>query len=278
MVNRAVKNLAKTVLPRGVVSRLSSNGRHRQETLPRFAAPVNGAVNGAAETLACCIAYTESGGFCVPLSSRHRPAARRILEGSVYEPDTIAFLTANCGNGDIVHAGTYFGDFLPALSRACARDAKIWAFEPNPENFRCASVTRAINALDNVHLTNCGLGASAGSAVMQVRSPDGRALGGGSQLQNQATALSEDLTVEVGIVALDDVIPPDRPVSIIQLDVEGFEQQALAGAMETLSRCKPILVLETLPEEPWLASNILSLGYRLDAEIHGNRVLLPSAA
>ncbi|WP_299392789.1 FkbM family methyltransferase [Pelagibius sp.] len=271
MVNRSVKNLAKAVLPRGVVNRLSNNGRYRQEALPRFTAPVN----GAAETLACCIAYTESGGFCVPLSSRHRPAARRILEGSVYEPDTIAFLTAHCGDGDIVHAGTYFGDFLPALSRACSRDAKIWAFEPNPENFRCASVTRALNVLDNVHLTNCGLGASGGSAVMQVRSPDGRALGGGSQLQNQGTALSADLTVEVGIVALDDVIPPDRGVSIIQLDVEGFEQEALSGAMKTLSRCKPILVLETLPEEAWLASNILSLGYRLDAEIHGNRVLLP---
>ncbi|WP_420349452.1 FkbM family methyltransferase [Pelagibius sp.] len=272
MVNRSVKNLAKAVLPKRVVRRLSQNGADRQEGLPRFSAPMN----GSAETLACCIAYTDSGGFCVPLSSRHRPAARRILEGSVYEPDTIAFLAEHCGQGDIVHAGTYFGDFLPALSRACAGHATIWAFEPNPENFRCASVTCAINALGNVRLANCGLGAGGGSAMMQVRSPDGRALGGGSQLQAGAEVLPGNLTVEVDVVALDDVIPPDRAVSIVQLDVEGFEQQALAGAIGTVSRCRPILVLETLPEESWFAENILGLGYRIDREIHGNKVLLPS--
>ncbi|NIA68519.1 FkbM family methyltransferase [Pelagibius litoralis] len=272
MVQQSVKKLAKAVLPRQVVSRISHHrARQREQSPPRFDAPQN----SAAEILGCCIAYTPSGGFCVPLSSRHRPAARRILEGSVYEPETIAFLAANCGSGDIVHAGTYFGDFLPALSRACDPQAKIWAFEPNPESFRCASITCAINSLRNVHLKNSGLGAGEDKAVMQVKDLDGRALGGGSQLLWQTPNLPESLTAEVHIAALDDVIPSNRPVSVIQLDVEGFEQQALSGALETIARCRPILILETVPEETWLSPNILSLGYRIDREIHGNRVLLP---
>lgn len=274
MVQRSVRNLAKAVLPKRVISHLARQGGGQTQTSPRFSAPLD----SAEETLGCCIAYTESGGFCVPLSSRHRPAARTILQGGVYEPETIAFLTANCGAGDIVHAGAYFGDFLPALSRACAARAQVWAFEPNPENFRCAGVTCAINGLNNVRLMNSGLGPARAQAVMQVRDQTGRALGGSSQLVEEAGGLSDRLTTAVDLVALDDVVPADRQVSVIQLDVEGFEQQALVGAVKTIARCLPILLLETLPAQAWLEANILSLGYRLDRKVHSNQVLLPPAA
>jgi hypothetical protein len=80
--------------------------------------------------LQCCIAYNKFGGYCVPLSSCYRPAAQRILSGKVYEPETIAFLTSHCGKGDVIHGGTFFGDFIPALSRALAPGYKLWAFEP----------------------------------------------------------------------------------------------------------------------------------------------------
>ena len=53
-----------------------------------------------------------------------------------------------------------------------------------------------------------------------------------------------------------------RNVSIIQLDVEGFEQPALKGAMTTIARCRPILILETLADHTWFTERILCLGYR----------------
>src|SRR5438477_11756587 len=91
---------------------------------------------GDEQVLRCQIAYNEFGGFCVPTSSLHRPAARKILAGQVHEPQTIAFVAAHGEHGDIVHAGAYFGDFLPGLSRACAPAYRIWAFEPNHANYR----------------------------------------------------------------------------------------------------------------------------------------------
>jgi hypothetical protein len=75
--------------------------------------------------LQCYIAYNQYGGYCVPQSSHHRPAAQRILSGTLWEPKTIAFMMTYCGTGDIVHAGTYFGDIVPALSQACAPGAKV---------------------------------------------------------------------------------------------------------------------------------------------------------
>jgi hypothetical protein len=46
-------------------------------------------------------------------------------------------MLGNCGKKDIVPAGAYFGDFLPALSN-CGDDVGVWAFEPNVENYTCA--------------------------------------------------------------------------------------------------------------------------------------------
>src|SRR4051812_13219941 len=70
--------------------------------------------------LQCEIAYNMLGGYCMPLSSRRRIAAQEVLRGYVYEAETIDFIVKNVKDGDIIHAGAFFGDFLPALSRACA--------------------------------------------------------------------------------------------------------------------------------------------------------------
>ena len=272
MILRQIKRLVKAHLPKPVLDLVQSkiySAMHRET--PRFTSLRNDSYG----VLECCIAYTESGGFCVPLSSRHRPAAQKIMQGSIYEPQTIQFLLSNCNDGDIVHAGTYFGDFLPALSRACAPQAKVWAFEPNPENFGCAAITCAINGLQNVELRNAGLGAQQDTVAMLTKDRNGRALGGASRLVGKAPENPSGLTESVNIVALDDVVLIERNISIIQLDVEGYEKQSLTGALKTISRCLPVLVLETLPDDSWLSGNILRLGYTVDQNIHNNTVLTP---
>ena len=228
--------------------------------------------------LQCCIAYNKSGGYCVPLSSSHRPAAQKILAGVVYEPRTIDFLTSHCNDGDIVHAGTYFGDFLPALSRSRTNDAKIWAFEPNLENYRCALITTYINDLQNVELMNAGLGERKDSVSMMTKDKDGQSLGGASRILDQETENKSPYLETVEIVSVDEIVPASRNVSIIQLDVEGHEKQALTGALKTIQRCRPIIILETLPESGWFAETILKLGYRVIQEIPHNTILAPKDA
>ena len=90
------------------------------------------------------------------------------------------FMAANCGAGDIIHAGTYFGDFLPALSRALDPDAHLWAFEPSAENFECAQKTVALNGLGNITLMNAGLGARAETLPLRIGEPERPARGGSS--------------------------------------------------------------------------------------------------
>lgn len=209
----------------------------------------------------------------MPLSSGRRPAARRILSGDVWEPRTIEYMAAHCGQGDIVHAGTYFGDFLPALSRACSDGAKVWAFEPNPENHRCAVVTTLLNDLGNVVLTHAGLGDREGTLTLMTSDGRGRSLGGASRVVEQRTERGLNRYAEVRMVRIDDAVPAERQVSILQLDLEGFERPALAGAMETLRRCRPILILEAAPDAAWLSESVLPLGYRVTGRAHENIIL-----
>lgn len=182
--------------------------------------PVATQYTGDAESvLQCCIAYNKYGGYCVPLSSLHRPATQKILLGEVWEHKTLEFMLEHCGTKDIIHAGTYFGDFLPALSKACAIDAKIWAFEPQPENYRCAVITTFLNNLANVVLENAGLGSQVGSMPMLVTDRIGQPLGGASRIIDTQKSLKEQIIVkeqlvEVKILKIDDVVPIDREVSI----------------------------------------------------------------
>lgn len=230
----------------------------------------------ALSALKCSVGYNKYGGYCLPLSSSHRTAPRKILRGLVYEPQTLEFMRDNCGTGDIVHAGTYFGDFLPALSQACSPDARIWAFEPNSENYRCAKITVLINDLKNVTLHNAGLGDKRDALRMRTKDENGRSLGGKSHIVS-----SEDfdpaLDEQVNIETIDNIVDRDRQVSIIQLDVEDHEQAALAGAAQTIHRCLPIIIVEVrrdseLLGSEWFKQSILDLGYKLTGTLHGNSV------
>jgi len=261
-----MRQLAKRMLPSSIVDAVGRLRRSTRRKRPRlgYLGDIPGSV------LQCCIAYNKYGGYCVPLSSQHVPSAHIILSGEIFEPSTIDFITSHCKDGDIVHAGTYFGDFLPALSQSCATRAKVWAFEPNPENYRCALITISINGLQNVKLQNAGVGARRGSLPMVVLDDRGRSLGGMSRLVGTPDERDEKPLATVDIVTVDETVPPERTVSIIQLDVEGFEKQALTGALMTIHRCKPIIVLEQLPEKSWFSKNIISLGYQTVGAVGGN--------
>lgn len=219
------------------------------------------------------VARNEHGVYCVPRSSVHRPVAAAILEGGVWEARTLELMRAVDSAGDIVHAGAYYGDFLPALARSRATGARVWAFEPGAENHRCTEITIVLNELENVVLTRAGLGERSGRALLAVGGRNGVSLGGSSSLiRDPARARWWD-NEEVPMVALDDVVPEDRRVALIQLDVEGHEKEALLGALGTIERCRPLIILESLPRASWLEQHLSPFGYRVREAVQHNSVL-----
>ena len=177
----------------------------------------------------------------------------------------------NCGDGDIIHAGAYFGDFLPGLSAAIGDGAMILAFEPNKENYRCASITVELNALHHrIKLTHAALGPADGTVMLAVLDDSGRSLGGLSHVDDRG---QESVTQ----IALDGFVPDGRRVSILQLDVEGHEEESLHGSERLIRRDKPILILETVPTSDWFNGLLKDCGYIFERKLAGNSVFVDAS-
>jgi FkbM family methyltransferase len=271
-------SLVKTLVPKRAhwaLRRFALKRRAHGRPFPfRVEAPRSGRV------LDCCIAYNRYGAYCVPVSGLHRPAALYVLAGEVWEAQTIDLIVSLCERGDIVHAGTFFGDFLPALAAACsAAGNRVWAFEPNPESYRCAAITLQLNQITNVRLINAGLGERSDRRTL-VTIENGVPLGGASYLLTEGADapkhLNDDAT-SVPIVTVDETVPERRPISVIQLDIEGYEERALTGAIRTIRRHRPLLILETMPGEAWMSANLLPLGYRIGESFLENTVIRPGS-
>jgi FkbM family methyltransferase len=219
------------------------------------------------------VANNQYGVYCIPRAASHRPVAQTVLQSRVWEADTLELIRGADRDGDIVHAGTFFGDFIPALARSRRNGAIVWAFEPGRENYRCAQITTMLNDLHNVVLANAALDCKSGSAFLQTSNADGVALGGESRITVNVDGVGGGQGEEVQLAAIDEAVASDRRVAVIQLDVEGHEQRALAGAMHTIDRCRPLIVVETLPDAAWVAEELEPLGYELDGSIDLNFVI-----
>ena len=222
------------------------------------------------------IAENKYGKYALPEGVEHRPAAQLALQGDVYEPDTIQYMIDNCGDGAIVHAGAFFGDFIPALA---STGNHVLCFEPVTDNFDAAVETIRLNLPEDhdVLLVHGALGAEPEMAQIMWKDHLGQKLGGASRFGFSIHNSTEDQLQHVQIFTLDRIAQNIDHVSIIQLDVEGHEEEALKGGLETIKRCKPHLILERwfpeMLESEFYQTEIFPLGYKEVGMVHDNVVL-----
>ena len=151
----------------------------------------------------------------------------------------------------------------------CIRDSYVIAFEPNDESFYCAKETVRLNGLDDVELYRAALGEQTHPATLVKKEIiDGKHfdLGGGSFVH--ATEGEQ----ECHVVTIDSIVGKKTHVSVIHLDVEGHEAKALLGAMTTIERWRPVIILETVPAPAWLNEHLAPLGYRYAGTVDRNTI------
>ena len=192
------------------------------------------------------IGKNEYGLYSIPKEISYTYTAQLILDGGVHEDTTIKYLQSIGGN--IIHAGSGFGDFLPALKNC----NKIWTFEPNTLMYESSLETISLNKLVNVEIFPYALSDSNGIGNLKHIDEKGLEMGPRSEMGNG---------VEVKTVKLDSIISNDTKISLIHLDLEGYEFEALKGAKEIIERDKPIIVLEIDSRAVTYNDFMLSLGY-----------------
>lgn len=198
----------------------------------------------------------------------------KLSQKQIWEHKTIEFIRKNINDKSIVHAGTYIGDMLPAISKST--NGRVFAFEANPDTAECAKKTIEINGLENVLFHEMGLGDKKSKKNLIYEYSEGKSLGGGARfdLEDQDESrytLKTNKRKKISITTIDSIV--DEEVGIIQLDIEGFEMKALIGGIKTIRKYKPILILENVSgDEGFMQSDILPLGYKRFTKVDENTV------
>ncbi len=154
-----------------------------------------------------------------------------------WEPDVTRAVRRLLREGDtFVDVGANIGYFTLLGARQVGPTGRVVAIEPAPHNFQLLQKSVARNGLHQIEAHQVAVGASTGRAQMAL--PD-RANGGSYALVGQASTG----TFEVQLRPLDDLIA-GRRVDLVKIDVEGAEEQALAGMGQILKTSRPLLLLE----------------------------------
>ena len=160
-----------------------------------------------------------------------------------YEPETLGVWTALSASSSVVlDIGANTGLFALIAASAPTRP-NVHAFEPVP---RIANLLRAnvdLNPQYSIQVHECAAGSRSGS--LPIHDPGGDNAYSAS-LNPDFLSSARKSVYSVPVVAVDDVMASDQQVDLIKLDVEGFEHEALAGMERTLTRWRPVLIMEAL--------------------------------
>ncbi|MBS4759485.1 MAG: FkbM family methyltransferase [Clostridium sp.] len=139
-------------------------------------------------------------------------------------------------NRDIIDAGACIGDSALILSEFTNK--KVYAFEPGEKNFKLMEKTILLNEKENIVPVMYGLGNKEETLYLNQDKISGNI--GGSYLADSNIKEAE----RVNIIPLDKYVRENNlDVGLIKIDVEGFEQNVLEGAYETIKNCKPTLLI-----------------------------------
>ena len=137
---------------------------------------------------------------------------------------------------DAIDVGANDGSYVHYLRRHAG---KVIAFEPMPS---LADALRAKFRHD-VEIRSIALSDRAGTVELHMPVVDGVTVTGCSTVSPTASATYPDhRAIEVPMAMLDSVY--DGQVGFIKIDVEGHEQAVLDGAVQTIRRCRPRMLVE----------------------------------
>jgi len=158
-------------------------------------------------------------------------------------------------NGFYVDVGANVGAYAIPMADHVGEGGLVWAFEPFRLTRQILTANVAINGFINVHVFECGLGATFDKVIS--RSPSFAQLThvGAYSIYNQAeeyerknSFMKYDGREEVCVRPLDS-FKFHRKIDLMKIDVEGMSEQVLEGARATIAAHRPIISIEAMFHE-----------------------------
>jgi len=151
-------------------------------------------------------------------------------------------------------------------------NSHIWVFEPILETR--SKLTNAVSTYNNITIVPKAVGNSIGRTVINMANRITSSSILSLKTEQNSKAFSDTLIKqgeeEIEITTLDSEIPHDKKISILKIDVQGYELEVLKGAADTLRRTA-VVVLELNNHENYEGSPKY---YQLDECMRQNGFIL----
>jgi FkbM family methyltransferase len=186
-----------------------------------------------------------------------------IKQGAPWEPYVQEKLALYARPGSVaVDIGGHIGTHAVNLSRLVGRQGQVHVFEPQPKIFAELVVNMHLNGCKNVALHRAAVGNRSGSVNIAPRCTTNEGM----------ARIVESGGHQAKMVRLDDLNLSN--VSVIKIDVEGYESQVIEGARETIARNRPAIVIEVAPNSSvW--KQMEELGYRSEHIRENDHLFVP---
>lgn len=180
--------------------------------------------------------------FSIFVSGEDLAVGSHILNGQSYEPHITALLTRYVQPGmAVIDIGANIGYLTMVIASLVQESGLVIAIEPNPENVKLLESTRRLNGFNQVQVIQVAAGRQTGILALNVSHSNGMT----GELPGDVEAILGARLVPC--LPLDILVPKDRRIGLIKIDIEGAEYNALLGLAETLARWHPVIVSEFSP-------------------------------
>ncbi len=163
------------------------------------------------------------GGFELYFLEDKHPFESEVLKGQIKKGDVV------------LDIGAYVGYYTMLASKIVGDEGKIFAFEPDPENFKNLEINIKKNNCHNVELVKAAVCDKTGSMKLYLNKSD--------RSENTLYGSNIEDSITVKTIKLDDYFKNrDNRVNFIKIDIEGAERRAFEGMEFILEKNRQIKI------------------------------------
>jgi FkbM family methyltransferase len=183
------------------------------------------------------------------LSERDPGMATEVIRAGFWElPETVALLMATRPGACVVDVGAQVGYYSVLLARAARQGGRVYAFEPDPENFRTLTANAALTAQiapDAAPIECVPVALADRTGNVRLHRSDRNP--GDHSLAPWPDAIDSKVVPGVTLDAIRrgeaEAARIDRPIDLLKVDVANGEAAVFHGAARALREDRPVVVV-----------------------------------
>jgi len=182
--------------------------------------------------------FVKAQGYKFFIDRRDFTISSHLIENKIYEPIETELVKSQINKGDIIiDIGANIGYYTLIFAGLVGENGKVFAFEPDPDNFALLNKNVKENKFENVVLINKAVSDKNGKTKLYLsenNKGDHRIYDSGENRRS----------IMVDVVCLDDFLKDYKDkINFVKMDIQGAEGNALKGMAGIIKNNKKIKIL-----------------------------------